>query len=227
MKSQSPAEVHQRLQMFVDGLRYAFSIAVHAATQLRASLDEISRLQRQGEHSEPQVISAIHYAWTVVDMCHRVRDLIQSMPGMKAAFHPRRIFLDATLEIEELRHHVQHFRSGIGNTIGPTQPLWGVISWAETGYPLTSYTMATGALPEGTQFSGIAFDLHEFRHVEEIAMIAGGHRIDLLEVCRRMTVVHDEILRWLESRGYKVTEGKTLISSNTFRRINHGAAGSE
>jgi len=56
---------------------------------------------------------AILDAWPLIDVCHRIRQLILHIFGLRHKTAALQIFVRATEQIDVLRHHVQHLASGI------------------------------------------------------------------------------------------------------------------
>jgi len=76
-----------------------------------------------GQDAEDYVTSALLDTWSVIDMCHRTRDLLQQMPGLSQKSPFVQTFLRNTAHVEDLRHYVQHLRSGIPGIPGSGAPL--------------------------------------------------------------------------------------------------------
>src|ERR1051325_9278294 len=107
------AEEIKKLVFYLDGLRYSFQMARLVVERLEETLEEIARLHSKDEYTENQITSSLLDAWTLIDICHRVRELIQQTPGLPQKLPDIQIFLRVTEPIETLRHYVQHLRSGI------------------------------------------------------------------------------------------------------------------
>lgn len=82
----TPAQQLRRTVFYLDGLRYCFAMADVAAQRLRGTLDEVVLRHSAHEDYEKEVASALLDAWSLVDVCHRARELVQQTPGLS----PRR-----------------------------------------------------------------------------------------------------------------------------------------
>jgi hypothetical protein len=69
-------------------------------------------------------------AWSIVDSAHRMRDLVEHLPGLPNSKW-KRLLQDRTGEVAELRNCVQHQLGEIENLISNGGQLWGFLSWAE------------------------------------------------------------------------------------------------
>src|SRR5438132_13426895 len=118
----TPEEI-RRAALYLDGLRYSLSMADIAVSRLQPTLDEIARLHDAKQDAETQVSSALLDAWSLVDMCHRARELVQSTPTLPHRLPGIQVFLRATSQIEDLRNYVQHFRSRIHDS-ADRKPRW-------------------------------------------------------------------------------------------------------
>jgi hypothetical protein len=143
------AEELRRRVFYLNGLYYSFEMADVSARRLRETVDAIACLQEAGNQSECDVASALLDAWTIVDMCHRVRGLIQETPSVSKREPVIKVFFLATDKVEELRNYVQHLRSEIPKRPIPSTPIWGVVSWVPTHDQATCYSMFTGNLVSG------------------------------------------------------------------------------
>jgi hypothetical protein len=193
----TPEEI-RRTALYLDGLRYSLSMADIAASRLQLTLDEIARLHDAKQDAEEQVSSALLDAWSLIDMCHRARELVQGTPTLHHKLHGIQLFLRTTSDIEDLRHYVQHFRSGIPDVPASWSPLWGSISWVPEYDPTTCYTIFTGNLVEGLTASSISYDTHESRFTTEIILSTGIATADLRSIAERMRSLRISLVEWLD-----------------------------
>jgi len=119
----------RNLIFYIDGLRYSWEIADIALIRLKETLNAIAAKHDNRENFRKEEVSAFLDAWVIVDMCHRVRGIIQQIQGLPKKSPEIQVFLRQTAEIEDLRNHFQHFRSGIHKIPDTTYPLWGSLSW--------------------------------------------------------------------------------------------------
>lgn len=118
----------RKLLFFLDGLRYSFEVAFQNHEILRKTLNEIEQADQQAPEDD-QVVRAIASAWILIDVSHRIRELVQTVPGLKQKLPRLQLFIKNTKNVETLRNYVQHLRTGITDLPTPSTPLWGVISW--------------------------------------------------------------------------------------------------
>ena len=210
--AQMTQEQIRRIALYFDGLRYSLSMAEVAAGRLQPTLDEVARLHDAKKDTEVQVSSALLDAWSIVDMCHRVRELVQSAPRVPQKLPGIQIFLRATAHVEGLRNYVQHFRSGIADLPPSWSPLWGSLAWVPTHSPRSCYTIFPGSLSDGLTASSISYDTHELRFTAEIILSTGAATADLLEMGRHMTKLRANLVQWLDQHpAFTHTESDTLI----------------
>jgi hypothetical protein len=136
----------RRVALYLDGLRYSFRFAKLATHRLRDTLDEIAVRQRTEKHSEECVMSALLDAWCVIDMCHRIRELIEELPQLPRRDSWVRRFLLKSEKVEALRHYVQHLRRSANSLPDGVEPLWGALCWIPRDSPTECYSILTGNL---------------------------------------------------------------------------------
>jgi hypothetical protein len=179
------AEV-RRLVFYLDGLRYSFAMTELAANRITLTLKELTRAWLAAEPTELLATEALLDAWSIVDMCHRIRELVQQVPGLSSKKPEIQIFLRATESIEELRHYVQHFRKGISSIPSNCSPLWGSLSWVPESEPNACYTLFTGNFLDGINVSTLTFDIQEGRYLSGFRLYASDAVSDLLDIADRV-----------------------------------------
>jgi len=205
-------EDHRRVALHFDGLRYSFGMAKLAASRLRETLDEVSARHRSSQHSEDCIMSALLDAWSLVDMCHRVRELIEQLPQLPRKEPWVRKFVLQSDSVEKLRHHIQHLR-GTVNDPTTKEPLWGALCWIPIDEPLACYTIFSGNLLDGHSAQSISYDTHEGRYTAVIELSAGGgHRVDLWSVAQCLDQLRTDIIKWLQAKPKtRHAYGETLV----------------
>jgi len=212
-------EALKKTVFYLDGLRYSFAMANLAARRITATLDVLISKRKAAESYEDEITSALLDAWSLVDMCHRARELIRQIPGMSGKSPEVQTFLRATSQIEELRHYVQHFRSEIPNIPLLSNPLWGALSWVDAHDESTCYTIFSGNLVPGVQAPSLTYDTHEKRFVARLVLTAGGTTIDLLSIAERLRELRVFSLKWIDQQTqFKRVEGKTTVFEASLRR---------
>ncbi len=81
--------------------------------RLRIKLDSIAKMHDESTQCENDIVTTILDAWSLIDVCHRIRRLIFQISGLPHNTAALQIFSRATRQVETLRHYVQHFASGI------------------------------------------------------------------------------------------------------------------
>lgn len=205
-------EALRRKVFYIDGLRYSFAMADVSARRLQEALDSIARRQAASDYSEHDVAAALLDAWTLVDMCHRVRELIQQTPGLSKREPAVQVFLRTTSQVEDLRHYVQHFRSGIATLPQPSTPLWGSLSWVSTDDETACYTIVTGNVVTGVAASTCSYDTHHHGFANRMMLFAEKDAVDLISLSEKLKDLKAFLLEWIDKQpSFKRAEGKTPI----------------
>lgn len=225
MNSITPEEI-KKLVFYLDGLRYSFQMANLVSRRIRETLDEITR-NYPDNYTEEQITSGLLDAWTLVDICHRVRELVQQTPRLSHNLPGIQIFLRGTEQIENLRHYVQHLRSGIPNIPVQSNPLWGVLSWTPTNDKTVCYTIFSGNLVGGVYGNTLTLDTHNLQFTAEMKLTADGIEIDLdfiLEQLKKVKICISEWLEQLQQPKIQQVKGKTMVLSFQYQKIKSPAA---
>lgn len=179
----------------IDGLSYTLSMAELAFVRLRATVEKIDE-----KSPEELNVSALLDAWIMIDSTHRARNLIQSLAGYRAEKRPAgRVFLDATDEVENLRHFIQHLREEIGQLPAQCPPLWGSISWAAAD-GLTNYFLIPGNLQPGIAGDTLTFDWDEGEFESKLVLFAGKHAVALDMLAGNLRKLRTDIGQWLSEQ---------------------------
>jgi hypothetical protein len=217
----------KKLVFYLDGLRYSFQMANLVSRRIRETLDEIAR-NHPDKYTEEQITSGLLDAWTLVDICYRVRELVQQTPKLSQNLTGIQIFLRGTEQIENLRHYVQHLRSGIPNIPIQSNPLWGVLSWTPTDNITVCYTIFSGNLVGGVYGNTLTLDTHNLQFTAEMKLLANGIEIDLnsiLEQLKKVKICISEWLEQLQQPKIQQVKGKTMVLSFRYEGIKSPAAG--
>lgn len=124
-----PAQTNRKQMLFYDGIRYSVEMADLAHTRLRETLYEIAQSPTAPEPYPHEFASAVLDAWSIVDLVHRLRGLIEQAPGVKQKSPPLLSFMKKTAEVERLRNSVQHLNQQIHKIAEFNIPVWGALSW--------------------------------------------------------------------------------------------------
>lgn len=183
-----------------DTLSLCFGMAKVCASRLRRTLEEIEVIHRDGADYEDLLDSAFLDAWSVVDLCHRIRRVIQSTPGIKQSEPWLQTFLRWSAEIEEARNYVQHLDSGLPQLPKQWTPIMGTLSWASFLDPLSCWTTMFGSLEDGVTNNSISFDTIEGKFAQEVELAVGNRRIPLLAICDRIEKLRGDLTDWVKQQ---------------------------
>jgi hypothetical protein len=168
--------------LYLDGIRYSIDMVDTSCRRLRETLERIARAGDVREVVAPLVVEAMIDSWTMIDATHRLRGLVQQLPGLKQNQPGVQLFVRKTRTVEELRNFVQHFRTEIDTFVAKRMPLWGTLSWSrvpdDTQQP-ECHSIVPGTLFQGTSVYSCIFDRHEGRFIDRIILEAGDARVDL------------------------------------------------
>ena len=69
-------------------------------------------------------------AWSIVDSVHRLRELLEQLPGFARAKSPSyQVFVRKTADVEDFRNTIQHLRTELPQYAQNGWPVWGVLDW--------------------------------------------------------------------------------------------------
>ena len=184
-----PVELDRRTVLYFDGIRYCFHIFDLTCARLTESLRTLSSGDQASALLADRIAAAIADAWTLIDVTHRLRELLSQAPRLKKSSPELQVFLRCTEAVEGLRHFYQHFRTGIDQFAVAGAPLWGSLSWVHTD-SISGENSCYVAMP-GTFFQGVAvpsctIDTLQNKYIERIAFFAGSAKIDLAELSDRV-----------------------------------------
>ena len=219
MNSTTPEEI-KKLVFYLDGLRYSFQMANLVSRRIRETLDEIAR-NYPDNYTEEQITSGLLDAWTLIDICHRVRELVQQTPRLSQNLPGIQIFLRGTGQVKNLRHYVQHLRSGIPNIPVQSNPLWGVLSWTPTNDKTAFFTIFSGNLVGGVYANTLPLNSHSLQFTGEMKLLADDSEIDLNSILENLKKVKTCISEWLEQLQQpkiRQVKGKTMVLSFQYQK---------
>ena len=198
-----PSTIDRQTVLFLDGIRYSLQIFDLAQRRLARALDTVAKLRNEPDALGDLIVEAASDAWTMIDSIHRLRELVQQVPGLKKNQPELQLFLRQTHQVEKLRHFFQHFRKGIHAFTKRGTPLWGTLSWPtrdpETGI-LEDHIIIPGSWFHGERVGGTVFDVQEGRYVERVALQAGPERIDLVDLIEHVERFASWYVAWFEEK---------------------------
>jgi hypothetical protein len=186
-----PAKIERRQAVFLDAIQYSVNVADLAHARLQSNL--AAGVQHEGA-------STVADAWSMIDSLHRLRELLDQMPGIKKNSPRLQSLLRNTEDVKTLRNGVQHLRREIDELVAKNLPVWGVINWIApypdgTGANIGVYV--AGTLSDYNNLLFIAPTREEIPPVDRITLTAHGCSVNLSEVMRRYV---EPLVRSLEDQ---------------------------
>jgi hypothetical protein len=197
-KSQTPS---RHMTLFLDALRYSFQMAefqIGEIDQLLPVLEETESIT--GEYETTTVRLALNI-WGIIDVGHRIRELIQQLPGLKKNTPEIQIFLRATEAVEDLRHYIQHLRTGIHTLPEKSAPLWGVISWVSEKQQNTSFTVLTGLAPDISVHS-CSYDTCKKEYAQKLILSVNDKTVEIRKLKKQIDELKTYIIKLAGDQGY-------------------------
>lgn len=156
------------------------------------------------ENSIEAQLNIVKEIWTIIDSGHRLRCLLEKLPGIKK----KQPWYDLTIrklkETEEFRHHIQHYDREITNILDNVLPLMGHVSWVQIlddPKKILTIAIVPGAL---RKFKGLEFvnplgkDIHA--GVNHVTYYVGNLKINLSTLHDRLLEFIPEFEKHIESR---------------------------
>lgn len=202
-----PIALSEKQITLLDGIRYSADMAGIAHDRLWRKLCEIDR--NEDNASSADIAEAMLDAWSIIDACHRLNDLISELPGLK--HEPWLRLLQERMKIAcKFRDMWQHHASEVTNTVAQRGQAWGSLAWhqhADNGRPTGRWFLAVA----GTEFKGSRW------------IFAGpAHAIDRVD-SRRIRLLHSEGELYLSRAVSDVFEAishlENAISSGKLRLV--------
>lgn len=169
----------RKIGFYLDAFRLSFFTARLLRTRLLTNVARIEPQFAQTGAYDQLIAEAFSDAWQLIDLLHRVRELAQQNPIIREREPASQIFLRSTTPVEELRHYIQHFRTGIPNSPDVTSPLFGFLSWVSENDASTCFTLSSGFLLPATSTFSCTYDAVEKRFLQKLLIGAGGYNVDL------------------------------------------------
>lgn len=169
----------RKIGFYLDAFRLSFFTARLLRLRLLANVARIEPQFAKTGTYDHLVAEVFSDAWQLIDLLHRVRELAQQNPIIREREPASQIFLRSTTPVEELRHYIQHFRTGIPNSPDVSSPLFGFLSWVSENDNSTCFTLSSGFLLPATSTSSCTYDTVEKRFLQKLLIGAGGYNVDL------------------------------------------------
>ncbi|WP_444933582.1 hypothetical protein [Microbulbifer sp. JTAC008] len=145
-----PDDIHPKLRILFDGIRYAIYMADAAYNNLDHFLTVYLRCNKSIKTSA--LVNIFSNSWTIVDSVQRVRHILKTIPEIKD--------LNQVVEFCEKMTPIYNLRAGIQHLPGKAQKLisdrcstWGAVRWVTTekihsDNTLTTHFAAAGSIDE-------------------------------------------------------------------------------
>jgi hypothetical protein len=128
-----PAILQRRQLLFFEATRFTIDTIDLAYLRLAETLPRLTRNIQDGDSQGlPSSVSAMLDAWAIVDSLHRLRGLIEGLPGLKAKMRRPEVrsFLENTANVSGLRNTIQHLNTGISGVVDDKNwSVFGSLSW--------------------------------------------------------------------------------------------------
>lgn len=187
--------IERKQTVFLDAIQYSVDMADLAHSRLQAVLAAGAPSQ------EGPSVSVVLDAWSMVDSLHRLRELVDQMPGIKANSPTLQLLLRNTDDVEHLRNGVQHLRGSIDELVTENVPLWGVLNWVipePDGRSVQTAMFVSGTLSNYATLPLINPVGKQIRFpADHISLSAYGRSVNLSETMRRYV---EPLVRRLEDQ---------------------------
>jgi hypothetical protein len=121
-----PANLPPIQASFFDAIRLCVQYIDLAYRRIEESLSQITL---QHDRSLALGPAAIMDAWSVIDTVHRLRALVSGLPGYKNQAASKRLFLNRTRDVEQLRNSFQHLVGDVRALTEADAPVLGTLTW--------------------------------------------------------------------------------------------------
>jgi hypothetical protein len=121
-----PQGLHPQQASFLDAIRLSVQFIDLAHARLH---DGLTQLTLSSDRSLQLGPNALMDAWAVIDAVHRLRALVRQLPRYKQRAPSKRLFMDRTQSVDQLRNSFQHLVSEISELTDSDLPVLGAITW--------------------------------------------------------------------------------------------------
>lgn len=196
-----PRPLYRHMALFLDALRYSFQMAEFQKDKINHLLPVLEETESITGEYETVAVHLTLNIWGMIDTGHRIRELIQQLPGLKKNTPEIQIFLRSTETVEDLRHYVQHLRTGIHALPEKSAPLWGVISWVSEKLQDTSFTVLTGLAPDINVHSCV-YDTWKKEFAQKLILSVNDKTVEIRNLMKHIDELKQYIIKWAKDQGY-------------------------
>lgn len=198
-----PSELNVEQAAFLDGIRYSAAMIDLSYGRLKVTLHQLA-----SEHPVNGCFAAAFQdAWSIIDSVHRLKQLLNKMPGMKRATSNFKLFARRTSNVKELRNRIQHLGDGMRSLAMAGSPVWGTLAWisvVELEPPrLCLCTLSAGRILAGEHFFPDPMRSTYALPVDHIALEAKPHKLEISDTVRNV----EKLIRGLEKNLKKQFDG--------------------
>lgn len=205
-----PTQSIRNMTLFLDAMNYSFQMVLFQKEDVDRILPILEKTESiEGEY-ETYAIRLIQTLWGIIDTGHRVRELVQQIPGLKKNSPEIQLFIRNTRSVEELRHYIQHLRHGIHALPEKSSPLWGVISWVSKSYEETCFTLLTGSAPDISVHT-CSYDTCKNEFAQRLILSVNKHTVEIYQLVEQIDCLKGFILKWAEKQGYSFEKKRLPI----------------
>lgn len=216
MKNMTEQRRRQTVFSF-DTLSLCFGMVRLAAKRIQISLRDAEACKQADSDREEALDAAYLDAWSVVDVCHRIRRIVSCTPGIKQRAPWLQSFLRATEEVEEFRNYVQNLDTTIPGISAPWTPVMGTLSWVSFHDDQTCLTTMLGSLEDGVTNNTISYDTVNRCFARKIELTLGTQRLSILDLCDRIEDLREDLKDWVAQQpGWEAGTRRTPIFAMTF-----------
>ena len=121
-----PQALHPQQASFLDAIRLSIQFIDLAHSRLQ---DGLAQLTLSSDRSLQLGPNALMDAWAIIDAVHRLRALVSQLPRYKQRAPSKRLFMDRTRSVDQLRNSFQHLVSEISEITASDLPVLGALNW--------------------------------------------------------------------------------------------------
>ncbi|NUN51830.1 MAG: hypothetical protein HUU06_03445 [Planctomycetaceae bacterium] len=149
-----PVNLDPRQKVLFDGLHHSITAADRSYARLLAGLLEVTSLEKGGEKKHEATALAFVDAWTILDSCNRLGNLVRSTPKWKKVKELRTLS-DCLGPVVVMRNGFQHLNEEVPKLASAGLPAWGALHWSTPSKDpsargnATHHTLFPGAPPTG------------------------------------------------------------------------------
>ncbi len=121
-----PQGLHPLQGGFFDAIRLSVQFIDVAHARLYEALTQLTLTSDRSLQIGP---NALMDAWAIIDAVHRLRSLVRQLPRYKQRAPSKRLFMDKSQSVEQLRNSFQHLVSDLSGLTDSDLPVLGALTW--------------------------------------------------------------------------------------------------